>query len=119
MRILATLNPTQNNSYRAKLFIVGVDAAKDIVVSRMRLKVSGAGFMHLPDWAEDEYIAQLTSEKAMRKYVRGRGATLPISPLPASRPRLRSSHTIHVASTKERGCCVAVIAQRSNPASPG
>lgn len=43
-------------------------------VSRMRLKVPGPGYMHLPDWVEDEYIAQLTSEKAIRKYVRGRGA---------------------------------------------
>ena len=30
--------------------------------------------MHLPEWADEEYLAQLTAEKAIRKYVKGRGA---------------------------------------------
>src|SRR5436853_6192898 len=30
--------------------------------------------MHLPDWTDSEYLAQLTAEKAIRKYVKGRGA---------------------------------------------
>jgi phage terminase large subunit GpA-like protein len=29
--------------------------------------------MHLPDFIEDEYLAQLTSEKAVRRYRRGKG----------------------------------------------
>jgi phage terminase large subunit GpA-like protein len=29
--------------------------------------------MHLGDFAEDEYLAQLTSEKAVRRYRRGKG----------------------------------------------
>jgi phage terminase large subunit GpA-like protein len=30
--------------------------------------------MHLPKWTDAEYVAQLTAEKAVRKYVKGWGA---------------------------------------------
>lgn len=66
-------NPSYNNAYRVKLFIVGVDAAKDLVVSRMQIPRPGPGYMHLPEWCDDDYLNQLTSEKAIRKYVRGKG----------------------------------------------
>jgi len=53
-----------------------VDTGKEIVVGRMRQSVEGPGYMHLPnaDWVDDEYLAQLTSEKPVRKYDRRRGA---------------------------------------------
>ena len=63
--------PSQNNRYRVKLFMVGVDAAKDRVQSRLKIQNPGPGYMHLPDWIDDEYLAQLTSEKAIRKYIKG------------------------------------------------
>lgn len=63
-----------NNQYRVKLWTVGTDTAKDRIFARMKIPAPGPGFMHLPDWIEDEYLAQLTSEKAVRKYVRGKGA---------------------------------------------
>ena len=28
----------------------------------------------MPEWVDEEYLAQLTAEKAIRKYVKGRGA---------------------------------------------
>jgi phage terminase large subunit GpA-like protein len=62
-----------NNQYRVKLFIVGTDTAKDRIFARMKIPAPGPGYMHLPDWIEDEYLAQLTSEKAIRRYKRGRG----------------------------------------------
>jgi len=31
--------------------------------------------MHLPDWVDLEYANQLTAEKSIRKYVKGKGAT--------------------------------------------
>ena len=62
-----------NNQYRVKLFMVGTDTAKDRIFARMKIPVPGPGFMHLPDWIEDEYLAQLTGEKAIRRYKRGRG----------------------------------------------
>jgi phage terminase large subunit GpA-like protein len=43
-------------------------------MSRLALRSKGAGYVHLPHWTDDEYIAQLTSERAVRKYVKGRGS---------------------------------------------
>lgn len=62
-----------NNQYRVKLFMVGTDTAKDRIFARMKIPAPGPGYMHLPDWIEDEYLAQLTAEKAIRRYKRGRG----------------------------------------------
>lgn len=66
--------PTTGNRYHVKLFIVGVDTAKDTIFSRMRIAQPGPGYVHLPAWADEEYLAQLTSEKAIRKYKKGVGA---------------------------------------------
>ncbi|WKZ15440.1 MAG: phage terminase large subunit family protein [Candidatus Jettenia caeni] len=66
--------PSDKNRYRTKLFIVGTDTAKDILFSRMKIKTPGPGYIHLPNWIDDEYLEQLTSEKAIKKYVKGRGA---------------------------------------------
>jgi phage terminase large subunit GpA-like protein len=65
--------PTMNNRYRARLFMVGTDTAKDLIFSRMRIRQPGPGYMHLPSWVDEEYLSQLTSEVAVRRYVRGRG----------------------------------------------
>ena len=40
----------------------------------MKIPAPAPGYMHLPDWIEDEYLEQLTSEKAVRRYKKGRGA---------------------------------------------
>src|SRR5262249_4412619 len=66
--------PSDHNRYRAKLFVLCVDTGKDIVMSRLQIHSSGPGFVHLPEWVDAEHLAQLTAEKAIRKYVRGRGA---------------------------------------------
>ena len=62
-----------NNAYRVKLWLIGTDTAKDRIFARMKIPAPGPGYMHLPDFAEDEYLAQLTSEKAVRRYRRGKG----------------------------------------------
>jgi phage terminase large subunit GpA-like protein len=62
-----------NNQYRVKLWMIGTDTAKDRIFARMKIPAPGPGYMHLPDFSEDEYLAQLTSEKAVRKYRRGKG----------------------------------------------
>jgi phage terminase large subunit GpA-like protein len=64
-----------NNQYRVKLWLIGTDTAKDRIFARLKIPGPGPGFMHLPDFAEDEYLAQLTSEKAVRRYRRGKGTT--------------------------------------------
>jgi phage terminase large subunit GpA-like protein len=63
-----------NNQYRVKLWTVGTDTAKDRIFARMKIPAPAPGFMHLPDFVEDEYLQQLTSEKAVRKYKKGKGA---------------------------------------------
>ena len=65
--------PTTNNRYRAKLFTLCVDTAKETVYSRLRIAKPGPGFCHLPEWIDEEYVAQLTAEKAIRKWVKNRG----------------------------------------------
>lgn len=62
-----------NNQYRVKLWLIGTDTAKDRIFARMKIPAAGPGYMHLGDFAEDEYLAQLTSEKAVRRYRRGKG----------------------------------------------
>jgi phage terminase large subunit GpA-like protein len=64
---------TLNNTYRVKLFTLGTDTAKDRIFSRLRIPTPGAGYVHLPEWADEEYLEQLTAEKAITKYKRGRG----------------------------------------------
>lgn len=55
------------------LYTVGVDAAKAIIVSRLKLTEKGMGYVHIPlqDWADDELAAQLTSERLVTKFSKG------------------------------------------------
>ena len=62
-----------NNQYHVKLYTIGTDTAKDRIFSRMRIPLPGPGYMHLPDWIEEEYLKQLTSEKRLHRYKKGRG----------------------------------------------
>lgn len=66
--------PSSTNRYKVPLFVLCTDAGKERVVSRLRIASAGPGMMHLPAWIDDEYIEQLASEKAVRKYVKGRGS---------------------------------------------
>lgn len=66
--------PSVHNQYRVPLFVLCVDTGKDVVLSRLRIGSPGPGYVHLPEWTDEEYLAQLTAEKAIRKYVKGRGA---------------------------------------------
>jgi phage terminase large subunit GpA-like protein len=65
--------PSDRNQYRAKLWTLCVDTAKEIVFSRLRIGTRGPGYVHFPDWTDEEYLAQLTAEKAVRRWVKGRG----------------------------------------------
>src|SRR5579863_2788848 len=69
-----TGRPSTGNRYGVKLFPIGVDTAKDTVFSRMKIAAPGPGYLHLPAWIDDEYLEQLTAEKAVRKYKKGVGA---------------------------------------------
>jgi phage terminase large subunit GpA-like protein len=61
---------------RAKVYLIGVDTIKGVLYGRLtKVPEPGPGYIHLPHSWDEKMCAQLTSEKAVTKYVRGR-ATL-------------------------------------------
>jgi phage terminase large subunit GpA-like protein len=66
--------PTRNNRYHTPLYTLCVDTAKETIYSRLKIGRPGPGYLHLPEWVDSEYVAQLTAEKKIRKYVKGRGS---------------------------------------------
>jgi phage terminase large subunit GpA-like protein len=67
--------PTRNTRNRAALFVVGVDKAKELIYSRLRLEGSGPGSCHFPSDSysgyDAAYYAGLTSEKRVIKHLHG------------------------------------------------
>jgi len=63
--------PSTNNNLKCKLWSIGVDTAKEIIYSRLKIKEIGAGYCHFPERYEDEYFKQLTAEKVVKKYHKG------------------------------------------------
>ena len=55
------------------LWTIGVDAAKSLLTSRMKLSDPGPGYVHIPhaDWADEELALQLTSERLVTKLSKG------------------------------------------------
>lgn len=53
-----------------RLFIGSTTAAKDKIFGRLAIPRPGPGYIHLPDWATDEWLQQLASET--RQLVRNR-----------------------------------------------
>lgn len=62
---------SKNNSGRVNLFFVGVDAAKDIIYSRLKIAEHGPGCCHFPVGRDRAYFDQLTSEIVQTKYTKG------------------------------------------------
>ncbi len=52
-------------------FIIGVDAAKEIVVARLRGADAGPGYCHFPVGRDLDYFRQLGAERQIRTYRRG------------------------------------------------
>lgn len=61
------------NKRPVPLYTIGVDAAKALWMSRLRVPEAGHGYVHLPAeaWCDDEFAAQLTSERLVTKWQRG------------------------------------------------
>lgn len=55
----------------AKVFMVGVDSAKDQVYAQLRIGLPGAGFCHFPTDRDERYFSGLTAETVVTKYTRG------------------------------------------------
>jgi phage terminase large subunit GpA-like protein len=49
-----------------RIYSVATHAAKDRIFSRIKIAAVGPGFMHFPDWVDEEYFAQLTGEKKLQ-----------------------------------------------------
>jgi phage terminase large subunit GpA-like protein len=64
--------PTRTNVGKVALFLVGTHAAKDLAAARLRISSHGPGFCHFPDDRDESYFAQLTSEKVVRHYHKGK-----------------------------------------------
>ena len=65
--------PSRRNSYGVALFVLCVDTGKGTVMGRLAIGSPSPGYMNLPETVDEEYIAQLTAEKGLRKYIKGRG----------------------------------------------
>ncbi|CAJ0862184.1 hypothetical protein R77567_01625 [Ralstonia sp. LMG 32965] len=50
-----------------RLFLIATHMAKDRILSRMRNGRVGPGYMHMPLWAPEQYLEQMTSEKKIVK----------------------------------------------------
>lgn len=63
--------PSKNNAARVNVFPLGVNTIKQILFTRLRNSEAGPGYFHIGDFADDEFIRQLTSEKLVTRYSRG------------------------------------------------
>lgn len=64
--------PSARNKYRAKLFPLGVDTAKEVIYSRLEIDEHGPGYCHFRSDLHDEaYFQGLTAERVVTKYKRG------------------------------------------------
>jgi phage terminase large subunit GpA-like protein len=55
-----------------KLWLVGTDTAKHLIYGRLRIAEPGPGYAHFSKELPIEYFEQLTSERLVTRYVRGR-----------------------------------------------
>ena len=63
--------PTKKNVGRVPLFMVGTDAAKDLIMGRLRIEPGRPGYCHFPADRDAAYFAQLTAERVVTKYDKG------------------------------------------------
>ncbi|MBF0182631.1 MAG: phage terminase large subunit family protein [Magnetococcales bacterium] len=63
---------SRNNKGRIPLFVLGVDAGKELIYARLRITKPGPGYCHFPKDRDAEWFRQLTAEKIRTRYIRGR-----------------------------------------------
>lgn len=57
---------------KVRLFMVGVNAAKDTVYARMRITDTNRGRIHFPSRFGEDFFEQMCAEQKVPKYIRGR-----------------------------------------------
>lgn len=63
--------PTRNNSAGVRLFSVGVDTAKELLFSRLKVNEPGPGFCHFPHTRDVAFFSQITAERLVTRYFKG------------------------------------------------
>ncbi|MDE3022248.1 MAG: phage terminase large subunit family protein [Pseudomonadota bacterium] len=66
-----TKKPTSRTKATFRPVILGVNAAKDTIRSRLHIEKPGPGYMHFPADRDINYFAQLTSERSIVKVTNG------------------------------------------------
>jgi phage terminase large subunit GpA-like protein len=64
--------PTRTNKGKIPLFLVGVDAVKDAIYARLKLAEPGPGAVHFPRRLDADYFRQLTAERVVTRFEKGR-----------------------------------------------
>ena len=64
--------PSSNNSAKCNVFPIGVDTLKTQIMARLKIEDDNAsGYIHFPDFLDEEFFLQLTAEKLVKRYVKG------------------------------------------------
>tara|TARA_R100000655_G_scaffold22079_1_gene44891 strand:+ start:1962 stop:3608 length:1647 start_codon:yes stop_codon:yes gene_type:complete len=64
--------PTKNNSARCNVFPLGVNTLKTQIMARLKVEDDQEpGYIHFPDFLDEEFFLQLTSERLVKKYSKG------------------------------------------------
>ena len=64
--------PSSNNSAKCNVFPIGVDTLKTQILARLKIEDDNAsGYIHFPDFLDEEFFLQLTAEKLVKRYVKG------------------------------------------------
>ena len=71
---------SRNNDYRVKVFYLGTDTAKELIYSHLKIEQPGPGYMHHPENYDQEYFNQLTAERKVTVYERGKTRTKWVKP---------------------------------------
>lgn len=64
-------NKGKHGKAKSLVWIVGTDAAKDVIYARLKLDTRGPGYCHFPVGRDTVYFDQLTSNIVMTKRVKG------------------------------------------------
>lgn len=59
---LVSRRPTVSGKGKGRIWLVGTDTSQDRFYGQLRIVSPGPGFIHLPEWCDDDLIGQLTAE---------------------------------------------------------
>ncbi len=64
--------PTKNNTARCNVWPLGVNTLKTQILARLKIDdAKNSGYVHFPDFLDEEFFLQLTSERLVKRYKAG------------------------------------------------